>query len=129
MHDVYRLNLRTGKGDLLLEIEHNVASWSADLEGNIPLGIRKTDDGGTEILCVKGKYVKYVYTYNCEENFSSIRFHKDGKRVYISTNKGDDVDRNGLVLFNPASQESELVDVDPQQSVDLGGEIFKRSNS
>ncbi|NEO33577.1 MAG: prolyl oligopeptidase family serine peptidase [Symploca sp. SIO3C6] len=127
LHDVYRLNLSTGEREILLENEQNVANWSTDLEGNIRLGIRQTDDGGTEILRVQGKDLESVYTCNFEESCSPLRFHKDGKRVYMITNKGDNVDTTRLVLFNPASKDSELVDVDPQQSVDFGGAIFSQA--
>ncbi|NEO97564.1 MAG: S9 family peptidase [Symploca sp. SIO2E9] len=127
LHDVYRLNLSTGEREILLENEQNVANWSTDLEGNIRLGIRQTDDGGTEILRVQGKDLESVYTCNFEESCSPLRFHKDGKRVYMITNKGDNVDTTRLVLFNPASKDSELVDMDPQQSVDFGGAIFSEA--
>ncbi|HEY9710859.1 MAG TPA: S9 family peptidase, partial [Oculatellaceae cyanobacterium] len=48
-------------------------------------------------------------------------------RVYMVANKGNDVDRTRLVLFNLESKESELVDVDPKKEVDFGGLLFSEA--
>ncbi|MGQ4650125.1 alpha/beta fold hydrolase [Lyngbya aestuarii] len=128
LHDVYRLNLTTGERELLIKNEQNVSSWKADREGNIRLAVRQTEDGGTEILRVdEGETLEPVYTCDFEESCYPIRFHKDGERVYMETNKGDDLDRTRLILFNPETQESELVEVDPEQEVDFGGAIFSEA--
>lgn len=126
LHDVYRINLTTGARELLIKNDQNVASWAADLAGNIRLAVRQTADGGTEILRVEnqGKTLVPVYTCSFEETCSPLRFHPDGDRVYMITNKGNDVDLIRLVLFNPKTQQSELVDADPQRQVDFSGAIF-----
>ncbi len=127
LHDVYRLNLTTGERELLIKNDQNVAGWTADLEGNIRLGVRQTSDGGTEILRVEGEKLVPVYTCSFEETCAPNRFHKDGKRVYMVTNQGNDVDLTRLVLFNPETKESELIDVDPEKKVDFGGPIFSEA--
>lgn len=127
LHDVYRLNLTTGERELLIKNEQNIASWTADLEGNIRLAVRQTSDGGTEILQVEGEKLVPVYTCSFGETCSPNRFHKDGKRVYIVANKGNDVDLTRLVLFNLETQQSELVDVDPKKEVDFGGLLFSEA--
>lgn len=127
LHDVYRLNLTTGKRELLIKNDQNIASWTADLDGNIRLAVRQTSDGGTEVLRVEGEKLVPVYTCSFEETCSPVRFHKDGKRVYMVTNKGNDVNLTRLVLFNPETQESEVVDVDPQKEVDFGSPVFSEA--
>ncbi|KYC43683.1 peptidase S9 [Scytonema hofmannii PCC 7110] len=129
LHDVYRVNLTTGERELLIKNDRNVASWVADLEGNIRLAVRQTTDGGTEILRVEnqGKTLVPVYTCSFEETCFPLRFHKDGDRVYVMTNKGNDVDLIRLVLFNPKTQQSKLVTADPQRRVDFGGAIFSEA--
>lgn len=127
LHDVYRLNLTTGERELLIKNDKNIVGWTADLEGNIRLAVRQTSDGGTEILRVEGEKLVPVYTCSFEETCAPIRFHKDGKRVYMVTNKGNDVDLTRLVLFNPETKDSELVDVDPQNQVDFAGPIFSEA--
>lgn len=124
LHDVYRINLNTGKRELLIKNDQNVASWFADWEGNVRLAMRKTKGGGTEILRVAGSSLVPIYTCNFEETCRLMRFHKDGKRVYMKTNKGQDVDLSRLVLFNPQTKESKLVDADPQKEVDLKDTLF-----
>src|SRR5205807_8644996 len=56
-----------------------------------------------------------------------VRFHKDGKRVYMSTNKGDGADLSSLVLFDPESQKTELVEADPLKRVDFGEATFSEA--
>ncbi|MGK7875329.1 MAG: alpha/beta fold hydrolase [Xenococcaceae cyanobacterium] len=123
-HDVYRLNLTTGERELLIKNEQNISDWLTDLEGNVRLAVRPMEDGGQEILRVEGENLVRVYTCSFEDICGLHRFHKDGKRVYMETNRGEDVDLTRLVLFNPQSQEIELVDVDPKQEVDFGSTIF-----
>src|SRR5262249_16182096 len=47
LHDVYRLNLSTGKRELLFKNDQNVATWVCDLEGKLRAPERVTTDGGT----------------------------------------------------------------------------------
>jgi dipeptidyl aminopeptidase/acylaminoacyl peptidase len=121
-HDVYRLDLKTGERTLLHKNENRVAGWETDLEGNLRLATRQTGEGGTEVLRVEEDTLISVYECTFEESCNPVRFHKDGERVYISTNKGEDLQR--LVLFNPETQETELVAKDPEGEVDFGGAIF-----
>jgi dienelactone hydrolase len=53
-----------------------------------------------------------------------MRFHKDGVRVYMVTNKGDDIDLARLVLFDPQTGAEEFVEADPEGQVDFGGAEF-----
>ncbi len=104
-HDVYKLNLKTGDRELLVENTEKVAGFNFDLKGNLRLATRQTDDGGFEILRIDGDKFTPIYATTYEESASPTRFHKDGKWVYLNTNKGDDVDLTRLVLFNPETGE------------------------
>src|SRR5262249_17298558 len=86
------------------------------------------ENGDTEILRVDADGFKKVYTCNVFEAASPIRFHKDGKRVYMVTNKGDDVDLIRLTLFDPATGKEEAVESDPMNRVDLGGPLFSEGS-
>jgi dipeptidyl aminopeptidase/acylaminoacyl peptidase len=123
-HDVYRLDLETGERTLLYKNDKRIAGWETDLDGDLRLATRQTSDGGTEILRVEEDTLVSVYECSFEESCSPVRFHKDGKRVYMSTNKGEDVDLQRLVLFNPKTQATEVVASDPEGEVDFGGAIF-----
>ena len=123
-HDVYRLDLQTGDRTLVYENNSRIAGWETDLEGTLRLATRQTSEGGTEILRVDEDTLRTVYTCSFEETCSPVRFHEDGERVYMTTNKGADVDLQRLVLFDPQTQETEVVASDPEGEVDFGGAIF-----
>jgi dipeptidyl aminopeptidase/acylaminoacyl peptidase len=123
-HDVYRIDLATGERTLIRENNANVAAWTTDLDGNLRLATRQTDDGGSEVLRVEADTLVSVYKCSFEETCSPVRFHKDGERVYMQTNKGPDVDLTRLVLFNPQTQATEVVASDPENEVNFGGAIF-----
>jgi len=123
-HDVYRLDLETGDRTLLHKNESRIAGWETDLKGNLRLATRQTSDGGTEVLRVEEDTLISVYECSFEETCSPVRFHKDGEHVYMTTNKDEDVDLQRLVLFNPQTQETEVVASDPENEVDFGRAIF-----
>lgn len=125
LHDVYRLDIETGERTLVVKNEQNVAGYQADLSGEIRLAVRQRPDGGTETLKVEdGALGEVVYECDFGDTCAPVRFHKDGKRVYMITNKGEDTDLTRLVLFDPESQEEELVESDPEGEVDFGGAVF-----
>ncbi len=123
-HDVYRVNLTTGNRDLLFENTEKMAGFTFDLEGNLRLATRQTEDGGTEILRYDNNTFTQIYTCNFEETIYPIRFHKDGEKVYFVTNKGQDVDLTRLTLLYPETGEATFIESDPENQVDFGGAVF-----
>ncbi|HSM18262.1 MAG TPA: S9 family peptidase [Gemmatimonadales bacterium] len=124
LHDVYRIDLNSGERELVIENNEGIAGWQADLEGNVRLGIKIDEDGNTVVFRVDGDALTEVYRCSNEESCGPMRYHKDGQRVYMITNRGDDVDLTQLVLFNPATGEQEFVESDPLKQVDLEDAIF-----
>ncbi len=122
-HDVYRVSISTGKRELVRKNTERIAGWDFDLEGRLRLAGRISDSGETEILKVEPEGFRKVYSCSVFETCGTDRFHKDGRRVYMQTNKGD-ADLTRLVLFDPETGQEELVDSDPLKRVDLGGAIF-----
>jgi dipeptidyl aminopeptidase/acylaminoacyl peptidase len=128
-HDVYRINLETGERELLIENTERIAGWEVDLNGNVRLALRTTNDGSTEILRIADDLTidpDPVYTCTVEESCGTYRYHEDGRRVYMITNKGDR-DLTELVLFDPATGEEELVERDPANEADFGGALFSQA--
>jgi dipeptidyl aminopeptidase/acylaminoacyl peptidase len=123
-HDVYRVDIATGERELLIKNTHKVGGWNYDLEGNVRLATRQLDDGGSEVLRVDGDELVQVYACTFEETCYPTRFHKNGDRTYMVTNKGDESDLTRLVLFDPETGEEELVESDPEGLVDFGGAVF-----
>jgi dipeptidyl aminopeptidase/acylaminoacyl peptidase len=123
LHDVYKIDMKSGKRTLLFKNDKNVIGWSLDLKGKLRLGVRMTASGGQEILRVDGKTLTSIYECSAEEACMPIRFHKDGKRAYLVTNKGTP-DLTRLVLFDPRSKKEELVESDPENQVDFDDARF-----
>jgi len=130
LHDVYRLDIESGDRELVFENEAGLAGFTADLEGNLRLAMRQRPEGGWAVhQIVEGELEEEpFYTCGIDEECSPLRFHPDGKRFYMQTNKGDR-DLSELVLFDPESGDEELVDRDPKGAVDFAGAEFDpRSN-
>ncbi len=123
-HDLYKIKLSTGEKSLIRKNTERVASWFFDLQGNLRLALRVADNGDQEVLRVDADTFTKVYSCNVFEGCGPLRYHKDGKRVYMETNKGDANDLSELVLFDPASGKTEVVESDPLKRVDLGGAFF-----
>ena len=126
-HDLYKVKISTGERTLLRKNTEKIAGWIFDLSGQLRLAGRTADNGDNEILRVDANGFTKVYSCNVFENCSPLRFHKDGKRVYMDTNKGDAMDLAALVLFDPESGQTEMVESDPEKRVDLGGAAFSEA--
>jgi dipeptidyl aminopeptidase/acylaminoacyl peptidase len=120
-HDLYKVRISTGERTRLRENTERLVGWVFDLKGNMRLAARSTDDGDTEILRVDGDGFTKIYSCNVFETCNPIRFHKDNRRVYMVTNKGDDIDLTRLVLLDPETGKTEFVEQDPEKRVDFGG--------
>ncbi len=123
-HDLYKVKISTGERTLLRKNTEKISAWVFDQKGVLRMAMRTADNGSTEILRVDPDGFKLVYSCGVFESCGPERFHKDGKRVYMQTNKGDNVDLTCLVLFDPATGNSELVEADPLKRVDFGNATF-----
>jgi dipeptidyl aminopeptidase/acylaminoacyl peptidase len=123
-HDLYRLAISTGELMLVRQNDEGFSRWIFDLEGNLRLSTKEMDDGGTEIFRIDGDGFESIYTCTVDETAEPMRFHIDGARFYMITNKGEGHDLTSLVLFNPETLEEEYVDSDPDKRVDFGGALF-----
>lgn len=122
-HDLYKVKISTGEKTLVTENKDRLTGFIFDNADKMRLAMRSLPNGSTEILSLDGGASKVVYSCGIFETCAPVRFHKDNKRVYMQTSKGD---RNltQLVLFDPATQKEELVEEDPKKRVDFGGAIF-----
>ena len=123
-HDLYRLQISTGERTLMRENTERIAGWFFDLDGDLRLAVRTADNGDTELLRVDEKAFTKVYSCSVFELCGPARFHTDDQRVYMETNKGDDVNLIRLVLFDPANGAETLVEADPEKRVDFGNAMF-----
>ena len=121
-HDVYRLNLTTGERSLIIQNNENIAGWAFDNGGNVRLAIRQSLAGGNELLNVENGELSTIYTCALEEICVPIQFHANEQQIYLKTNR--DTDLTQLELLDVETGQSELVEADPENQVDLEGAIF-----
>ncbi|HZI62452.1 MAG TPA: S9 family peptidase [Pyrinomonadaceae bacterium] len=123
-HDLYKLRISSGQRELLRKNDDRYDDYRFDNTGKLRLATRITEGGDSEILRLDadGKSTK-VYSCTVFESCYPVRFHKDNRRAYLVTNKGD-VDLIRLVLFDPETGKEEAVESDPMNRVDFGSARF-----
>jgi hypothetical protein len=116
-HDLYKVKISTGERTLVRKNSEKIAGWIFDNKGQLRLAARTDDNGDTEILRVDTNGFKKMYSCTVFETCGPIHFHKDNKRVYMTTNKGEP-DLTRLVLFDIESGAEAFVESDPLNRVD-----------
>ena len=124
-HDLYKVKISTGERALVRRNTERLTDWLFDNKDQLRLATRSNRSGDREVLRVDadGKFAK-VYSCSVFETCSPNRFHKDNRRVYMVSNKGEGVDLSRLVLFDPETGKEEVVESDPLRRVDLDGAAF-----
>jgi dipeptidyl aminopeptidase/acylaminoacyl peptidase len=125
-HDLYRVTISTGARELVRENKDRIAGYVFDVADQLRLAMRVAGNGDTEILRIEPQGLVKIYECTVFESCSTVRFHKDGKRVYMVTNKGD-VDLIGLALLDVATGKVEPVESDPEKRVDFGTALFSEA--
>lgn len=123
-HDVYRVRISTGERELVIANTEKVGSFVFDWDGRLRLGVRPIPGGGTELLRVDGDRLVRIMDWTAEEAVGPAGFTPDNGRVYLVSNKGDDVDLARLLRLDPATGATEVVQWDPENQVDIEGPIF-----
>lgn len=123
-HDLYELTLSTGERTLLRENTERISQWVFDLDGDLRLAVRSPPSGETEILRVDEEGLSPLYTCGVFETCNPLRFHEDDERIYMMSNRGDNVDLVRLTLLDVESGAETTVESDPQNRVDLETAIF-----
>ena len=124
-HDLYKVKLSTGERTLISRNTERVTDWLFDNKDQLRLATRSTRSGDREVLRVDadGKFTK-VYSCDVFETCRLSSFHKDNRRIYMLSNRGEGVDLTRLVLFDPETGREEVVESDPVRRVDLDGAAF-----
>src|SRR5690349_315899 len=99
-HDLYKLTISSGEKTLVRKNTERITGWEFDLDGNLRLAARSAENGDTEILRVDADKFTKIYSCSVFESCNTVRFQKDGKRVYMETNKGN-MDLISLALMDP----------------------------
>lgn len=125
-HDLYKMKLSTGERTLIRQNsgEDRITGWIFDWDDNLRMASRSNMDGSNDLLRVDENGFTPVYSTNVFEMAYPAGFHKDNQKVYLVTNKGDDVDLTRLILFDLKSLKEEFIEDDPLKRVDLGNVAF-----
>ena len=122
-HDLYEIDLTTGERTLIYENKDKISGWNFDHKDVLRLASKSMEDGSTEILNITPEGFKTIYTCSVDETAYISGFHKDNKRAYLVTNKGD-LNLSQLMLIDPETGVTEFVEKDPENEVDFGGKIM-----
>jgi dipeptidyl aminopeptidase/acylaminoacyl peptidase len=125
-HDLYKVRISTGEKTLIRKNTDRITGWSFDLKGQLRLATRSADNGDTEILRVDADKMTPIYTCSVFESCDPVHFHTNNSRVYLESNKGSDL--VSLMLLDPQTGKTEMVESDPLGKVDLGGALFSKAN-
>jgi dipeptidyl aminopeptidase/acylaminoacyl peptidase len=122
--DAYRLNVETGQLKLVAENPGNIASWTADHEGNIRVATT-TDGVNTSLLYRKTENDPWrsVITTNFKESFAPQFFTFDNKALFGVSNIGRD--KVAVVEFDPESGKETAVRFE-RPDVDVSGLNFSK---
>lgn len=120
-HDLYRVELATGKLTLVAENKRGFAGYVADDDYRVRLALLSTPDGGQEILKADPKaqdgWVSYAKV-PAEDALTTqaLSFDKSGKVLYLLDSRGRDT--AGLFALDFASGKAKLLAEDPRADVD-----------
>lgn len=122
-HDLYKIVVSTGERTLLRQNNDRITGWVFDNTDQLRMAVRSTNAGDTEILRVDPGELTKVYSCGVFESCEPVVFSHDNRSLYLSTNRGDNVDLTTLELMDPQTGDSKVVESDPLKRVDLGGTL------
>ena len=129
-HDLYKMKISTGERTLVRQnsATDRITGWLFDWNDQLRLATRSNNDGSNDILRVDAKELTKIYTTSVFEEANPIVFNKDNKRVYMTTNKGDNIDLSQLILFDPVTLKEEFIESDPLKRVDIGNVFYSEKS-
>ncbi len=126
LHDLYELDIPTGKLTLLYQNTDGIVGWTMDHLGKPRFATKLGPEGETQIYEVRPNKKKWNFTPRYQtawdESAGIAHIPRKSKAVYLITNKGTDKTR--LVLWDPASGTEKLIHQDPLDRVDIAGAEF-----
>jgi dipeptidyl aminopeptidase/acylaminoacyl peptidase len=119
LHDVYRLNLKTGAVELDTQNPGDVGGWTADNNHQVRVAAVTTPDGGTELRIrddAKSPW-RTFQKWSANETFGEIAaFGPDNQHCWVITSVGVNAAR--LLEVDLKSGTSKVIAEDPQYDVE-----------
>ncbi|MFH1297867.1 MAG: S9 family peptidase [Bacteroidota bacterium] len=117
--DPYRLNIETGKMEMLAENPGNIQAWMLDHDGKLRVALAIVDGINTQVLYrdKENQPFRAVLTTSFKETMNPQFFTFDNKHVYATSNLGRD--KTAAVIFDIANgKEIEMLYENPDYDVD-----------
>ncbi len=124
IHDPYRVNIATGKRELVRENREQIGSWIFDQDGELRLAMRSLPGGGVELLRVEPEGFTRIAAVTAEEELTLLECSDDNNNCYVVSNAGREVDLLRLMLLDLETGKMEFVEQDPEGEVDFGTAAF-----
>ena len=119
VHDVYHLDLTTGKLKLVAKNPGNIISWVADANLKVRCAMAATAEGGFELMVRETEDASWekLLTWDSQDSMTSgpVSFTKEGKSLHLMDSRN--VNAGRLVKMEIETQNIEVIAEDPQYDV------------
>ena len=123
-HDIYAVEIATGKRSLLRRNDMGAGGWVFDLAGKPRLAIRTGKYGAFELVRLDTTGSTLIYSCSWSETCHPLQFDPDGAHLYLASNHGEQEDLVRLISLDIRNGHEEMVASDPLQQVDLDETVF-----
>lgn len=123
--DAYWLNINTGELTQAVQNPGRLSAFYLDPQNRIRVATGQGEAGETVIYARDTEDAEFreVVRYPATEQVGVLRFHPDGRQLYVSSNAGD-ANLARLALLDLATGQKTTIESDPENQVDFGGAVF-----
>ena len=119
-HDLYKLEISTGKLTLIQENKDRITGYNFDWDEQLRI-VDRTDEKGNSVMLYKdGENLTPIYETSVTESAYIAGWNADNTKFYLVTNKGD-LNLSTLFLMDPKTKVTTKIESDPENRVDFGG--------
>ncbi|MHC4558632.1 MAG: S9 family peptidase [Planctomycetota bacterium] len=119
VHDVYHLDLTTGKLNLVAKNPGNIVIWLADADLKVRCAMAATAEGGFELMMRQNEEASWekLLTWDSQDSLTSgpVSFTKEGKSLYLMDSRN--VNAGRLIMMEIETGNIEVIAEDPQYDV------------
>lgn len=118
-HDLYTLQISTGKLTKIYENKDRVAGYDFDWNENLRILLKTDEKGNTRFFYKEGEKLTPIYETSVTESAEVINWNEDNTRFYLKSNKGE-LNFSTLFLMDPITKKLTKIESDPEGKVDFG---------
>ncbi len=122
--DAHRLNVKTGKTEMIAKNPGNFSGWMTDHKGKLRVA-SATDGVNTSVFYRDNEKQKFrkIITTNFKTSVSPLFFTFDNKNLYVNSNLNRD--KSAIAIFNPKTKKETKV-LFSHDEVDVGGLSYSK---